>query len=121
MSAKPSKRGTALRGSGTPRHRVKVYLTRCTDPSGRLARRLKLRADAKGKVAKVAAKIASDYTGMAFASADPYTVTVTLDQPGSARVTRALALLIDEINATPPAMPGDSRPITCHLAPRPAI
>ena len=31
---------------------------------------------------------------------------------------RALALLI---NATPPAMPGDSRPITCHLAPRPAI
>jgi len=52
MSAKPSKRGTALRGSGTPRHRVKVYLTRCTDPSGRVAKRLKLRADAKGKVGK---------------------------------------------------------------------
>ena len=51
----------------------------------------------------------------------PAAITVTLDQPGSARVTRALALLIDEINATPPAMPGDSRPITCHLAPRPAI
>ena len=51
----------------------------------------------------------------------PDAITVQLDQPGSARVTRALALLIDEINATPPAMPGDSRPITCHLAPRPAI
>jgi hypothetical protein len=52
LSAKPSKRGSALRGSGTPRHRVKVYLTRCTDPSGRVAKRLKLRADAKGKVSK---------------------------------------------------------------------
>ena len=51
----------------------------------------------------------------------PAAITVQLGQPGSARVTRALALLIDEINATPPAMPGDSRPITCHLAPRPAI
>jgi hypothetical protein len=51
----------------------------------------------------------------------PAAITVQIDQPGSARVTRALALLIDEINATPPAMPGDSRPITCHLAPRPAI
>ena len=51
----------------------------------------------------------------------PDAITVQLDQPGSARVTRALALLIEEINATPPAMPGDSRPITCHLAPRPAI
>ena len=40
LSAKPSKRGTALRGSGTPRHRVKVYLARCTDPSGRVAKRL---------------------------------------------------------------------------------
>ena len=51
----------------------------------------------------------------------PAAITVQLDQPGSARVARALALLIEEINATPPAMPGDSRPITCHLAPRPGI
>ena len=51
----------------------------------------------------------------------PAAITVTLDQPGSARVARALALLIDEINATPPAMPGDSRPITYHLAPRHGI
>jgi hypothetical protein len=28
----------------------------------------------------------------------------------------ALALLIDEINATPPAMPGDTRPIIYQLA-----
>ena len=52
VSAKPSKRGTALRGSGTPRHRVKVYLARCTDPSGRVAKRMKLRTDAKGKLSK---------------------------------------------------------------------
>ena len=52
LSAKPSKRGTALRGSGSPRHRVKVYLARCTDPSGRVAKRMKLRADANGKLLK---------------------------------------------------------------------
>ena len=52
LSAKPSKRGTALRGSGTPRHRVKVYLARCTDPSGRVAKRMKLRTNAKGKLNK---------------------------------------------------------------------
>ena len=51
----------------------------------------------------------------------PAAITVQLDQPGSARVARALALLIDEINATPPAVPGDSRPITYHLAPRHGI
>jgi hypothetical protein len=38
----------------------------------------------------------------------PAAITVQLDQPGSARIARALALLIQEINATPPAMPGDS-------------
>jgi hypothetical protein len=52
LSAKPSKRGTALRGSGAPRHRVKVYLARCTDPTGRVAKRMKLRADAHGKLQK---------------------------------------------------------------------
>jgi hypothetical protein len=52
LSAKPSKRGTALRGSGSPRHRVKVYLARCTDPSGRVAKRMKLGTNAKGKLSK---------------------------------------------------------------------
>ncbi len=33
----------------------------------------------------------------------PAAITVQLDRPGAPRVTRALALLIDEINATPPA------------------
>ena len=51
----------------------------------------------------------------------PAAITVQLDQPGSARVARALNLLIEEINATPPAMTSDSRPITYHLAPRPGI
>ena len=51
----------------------------------------------------------------------PAAITVQLDQPGSARVAHALNLLIEEINATPPAMTGDSRPITYHLAPRPGI
>ena len=49
----------------------------------------------------------------------PAAITVTLEQPGAPRIARALALLIDEINATPPAMPGDTRPITYQLAPRP--
>ena len=45
----------------------------------------------------------------------PDRVTVELDRPGAPRVARALALLIDEINHTPPAMPGDTRPITYQL------
>ncbi len=45
----------------------------------------------------------------------PDRITVKLDRPGAPRVARALALLIDEINHTPPAMPGDTRPITYQL------
>ena len=51
----------------------------------------------------------------------PAAITVHLEQPGAPRIARALALLIQEINATPPAMPGDNRPITYHLIPRPGI
>jgi len=46
----------------------------------------------------------------------PAAITVQLDRPGAPRVARALALLIEQINATPPAMPGDTRPITYQLA-----
>ena len=45
----------------------------------------------------------------------PQAITVVLHQPDAPRVTRALSLLIDEINTTPPAMPGDTRPITYQL------
>ncbi len=45
-----------------------------------------------------------------------YLLTVTLDPPAAPRIARALALLLDEINATPPRMPGDTRPITYRLA-----
>ena len=51
----------------------------------------------------------------------PDAITVRLEQPGAPRIARALTLLIEEINATPPAMPGDTRPITYQLAPRPGI
>ena len=51
----------------------------------------------------------------------PAAVTVTLQRPASQRVTRALTLLIDEINATPPAMPGDTRPITYQITPHRGI
>jgi hypothetical protein len=50
----------------------------------------------------------------------PAAITVTLDQPDEPRVTRALALLLEEINATPPSMPGDTRPITYQLATEPS-
>ncbi len=46
----------------------------------------------------------------------PATITVELATPGSPRVARALALLLDEINATPPTLPGDTRPITYRLS-----
>ena len=45
----------------------------------------------------------------------PRTVTVTLDRPGQPRVARALALLLAEINTSPPTLPGDGRPITYAL------
>ena len=45
----------------------------------------------------------------------PDRITVELQRPGAPRIARALALLIDEINHTPPAMPGDTRPITYQL------
>ncbi len=51
----------------------------------------------------------------------PRVITVTLDPPAAPRITRALALLIEEINATPPRMPGDTRPITYQLAAHPRI
>jgi transposase len=51
----------------------------------------------------------------------PAAITVTLEHPGQPRVARALALLIDEINAQPPSIPGDNRPITYHIAPKSGI
>ena len=51
----------------------------------------------------------------------PAGITVTLETPSAPRVTRALALLLDEINHTPPAIPGDPRPITYRLTAKPAI
>ena len=42
----------------------------------------------------------------------PNSVHVELDQPATPRLTRALTLLLDEINNTPPHIPGDPRPIT---------
>ena len=45
----------------------------------------------------------------------PHTITITLDRPATGRLTRALALLLDEINTSPPRLPGDSRPITYQL------
>jgi hypothetical protein len=40
------------------------------------------------------------------------TIHVELDPPNTRRLTRALTLLLQEINTTPPRIPGDPRPIT---------
>ena len=47
----------------------------------------------------------------------PAAITVTLEQPASRRTARALELLLDEINADPPAIPGDTRPINYQITP----
>src|ERR1039458_2070472 len=47
----------------------------------------------------------------------PAAITVTLQQPAAPRIARALELLLDQINADPPAMPGDTRPITYQITP----
>ena len=49
----------------------------------------------------------------------PETITVTLQRPAEPRVARALALLTDQINAVPPQIPGDTRPITYQLTAEP--
>ena len=51
----------------------------------------------------------------------PAAITVTLQAPAEPRLARALALLTDEINTQPPAIPGDSRPITYRIHPQPRI
>jgi hypothetical protein len=47
----------------------------------------------------------------------PAAITVILQWPASRRIARALDLLLDEINANPPALPGDTRPITYQITP----
>jgi Transposase protein len=42
-------------------------------------------------------------------------ITVTLDRHHAPRINRALACLLEEINNTPPHMPGDPRPITYQI------
>ena len=46
------------------------------------------------------------------------TITVTLRPPDAPRVSRALALLCDQLNAHPPRMSGDARPITYEIGRR---
>jgi len=46
----------------------------------------------------------------------PDTIMVTLDRPDSPRLARALTHLAEELNHTPPRIPGDHRPITYHIA-----
>jgi hypothetical protein len=43
------------------------------------------------------------------------TITVALDTPTTPKITRALRLLLDELNTTPPSIPGDHRPITYKI------
>ena len=45
-------------------------------------------------------------------------ITVTLRPPDAPRVARALGLLCDQLNASPPRMTGDRRPITYAIAAR---
>jgi hypothetical protein len=51
----------------------------------------------------------------------PAAITVTLQAPAAPRIARALALLTDQMNAEPPSIPGDNRPITYRIIPQPVI
>src|SRR5207244_7405566 len=44
----------------------------------------------------------------------PHNIHVELDQPATPRLTRALTLLLHEINNTPPHIPGDPPPHHLH-------
>jgi DNA-binding CsgD family transcriptional regulator len=45
------------------------------------------------------------------------TITVALDPPPTPKITRALRLLLAELNTAPPRIPGDHRPITYKIKP----
>ena len=45
----------------------------------------------------------------------PKSITVALDPPTTPKITRALRLLLAELNATPPRIPGDNRPLTYKI------
>jgi len=49
----------------------------------------------------------------------PTHITVTIDPPHAPRIARALNLLIEEINNTPPKLAGDHRPITYQTTAKP--
>ena len=51
----------------------------------------------------------------------PAAITVALEPHGQPRVARAHTMLIDEINHTPPVIPGDNRPITYRIAPQASL
>lgn len=42
-------------------------------------------------------------------------ITVALDTPTTPKITRTLRLLLDELNTTPPHIPGDTRSITYKI------
>jgi len=48
----------------------------------------------------------------------PAAISVALQAPAEPRAARALDMLLDEINAQPPSIPGDNRPITYRIAPQ---
>jgi hypothetical protein len=45
----------------------------------------------------------------------PDTIMVTIDRPDTPRLARALTHLAEELNTTPPRLPGDPRPITYRI------
>ncbi len=49
----------------------------------------------------------------------PRAITVTIRQPDAPRINRALGLLIEQLNANPPRLTGDNRPITYQIEPKP--
>ena len=49
----------------------------------------------------------------------PDRITVTIEEPHAPRIARALTLLIDQINRTPPTLPSDHRQITYQTSPKP--
>jgi len=49
----------------------------------------------------------------------PDSITVTIDQPHAPRIARALKLLIDQINTTPPKLAGDHRQIAYQTTTKP--
>jgi hypothetical protein len=79
-----------------------------------LSRQLNAALDAPDECRSITRTLIRGHDGVI--TCTPQAITATLDRPASPRVAAALQTLLHQVNADPPHLPGDPRPITYTIA-----